>query len=161
MVQVSKSDSLTHWGILGQKWGVRRFQNPDGTLTEEGRRRYAKGEITYRGGKLVKVKKGYERPQSTEDLPKPSKKIKDMSDDELKEFISRKTNERNAYQLKQDINRLNPQEVSKGKEFLNKVLNQVIVPATMNVGRQYLEKVMKEAIGLQGDNQNNQKKKEE
>ena len=33
-------DSLAHHGILGQKWGVRRFQNPDGTLTPEGRARY-------------------------------------------------------------------------------------------------------------------------
>lgn len=31
---------LEHYGILGQKWGVRRFQNPDGTLTEEGKKRY-------------------------------------------------------------------------------------------------------------------------
>ena len=33
-------DSLTHHGIKGQKWGIRRFQNPDGTLTAEGKRRY-------------------------------------------------------------------------------------------------------------------------
>ena len=30
---------LAHHGIKGQKCGVRRYQNPDGTLTEEGRRR--------------------------------------------------------------------------------------------------------------------------
>lgn len=33
---------LCHHGIKGQKWGIRRFQNEDGTLTEEGRRRYGK-----------------------------------------------------------------------------------------------------------------------
>lgn len=31
---------LMHHGILGQKWGIRRFQNEDGSLTSEGRRRY-------------------------------------------------------------------------------------------------------------------------
>lgn len=32
---------LAHHGIKGQKWGVRRYQNEDGTLTPEGRARYA------------------------------------------------------------------------------------------------------------------------
>lgn len=31
---------LAHSGIKGQKWGIRRYQNPDGTLTEEGKIRY-------------------------------------------------------------------------------------------------------------------------
>ena len=35
------SDSLMHYGISGQKHGVRRFQNDDGTLTSEGKARYA------------------------------------------------------------------------------------------------------------------------
>ena len=35
-------NSLCHHGIQGQKWGVRRFQNPDGTLTPEGKARYNK-----------------------------------------------------------------------------------------------------------------------
>lgn len=33
------SDHLEHHGIKGQKWGVRRYQNPDGSWTEEGKRR--------------------------------------------------------------------------------------------------------------------------
>ncbi|MBP5726213.1 MAG: hypothetical protein J6Y48_03980 [Clostridia bacterium] len=37
-------DYLAHYGIFGQKWGVRRYQNEDGTLTEEGKKRYNKPE---------------------------------------------------------------------------------------------------------------------
>lgn len=34
-------DFISHHGIKGQKWGVRRYQNEDGTLTSEGQKRYA------------------------------------------------------------------------------------------------------------------------
>lgn len=36
---------IAHHGIKGQKWGVRRYQNPDGTLTEYGKHRYKKETI--------------------------------------------------------------------------------------------------------------------
>ena len=34
------SNYIIHWGIKGQKWGIRRYRNTDGTLTEAGKRRY-------------------------------------------------------------------------------------------------------------------------
>lgn len=36
----AKNDDVLHFGILGMKWGIRRYQNKDGSLTEAGKKRY-------------------------------------------------------------------------------------------------------------------------
>ena len=36
----TRQNELTHHGIKGMKWGVRRFQNKDGSLTPDGKERY-------------------------------------------------------------------------------------------------------------------------
>lgn len=58
------SKELQHHGIKGQKWGVRRFQNDDGTLTPAGRSRYMSpdGRVTRAGRKEGKrIKKAIKR----------------------------------------------------------------------------------------------------
>lgn len=44
MWEYNYTDTLAHHGIRGMKWGVRRFQNEDGSLTPAGERRYGDGD---------------------------------------------------------------------------------------------------------------------
>ena len=64
-----ESDFLMHYGIKGQRWGVRRFQNEDGTLTEEGRNRYMLPTDANHGRKMSlvgRVKFGKDVTKKTE-----------------------------------------------------------------------------------------------
>ena len=44
---------LYHFGIKGQKWGIRRYQNPDGTHSDEGKKRYQKIEDEVKKAALI------------------------------------------------------------------------------------------------------------
>jgi len=70
---------LQHWGILGMHWGIRRFQNPDGSLTPEGRERYGVGLI--------------QTPKNVGNR---------MSDDELKQMTDRYRKETNFYKARNE-----------------------------------------------------------
>lgn len=77
-------DTLAHHGIKGQKWGVRRFQNADGTYTQAGRNRYftddgslsKKGERAYRKDlkKLNKLKARADISQQKKNIEKYEKR---------------------------------------------------------------------------------------
>ena len=62
------SDGLYHHGIKGQKWGVRRFENPDGTLTEAGKQRYGSRENYDNARAYTKARRSYRRASTLHTL---------------------------------------------------------------------------------------------
>ena len=72
-----KPDELQHHGIKGQRWGVRRYQNPDGSLTAEGRERYIKGDINSGFAQLTKEGKREFRKVARENRVKAQKAVKE------------------------------------------------------------------------------------
>ena len=113
---------LAHHGVLGQKWGVRRYQNKDGSLTPEGRRHRGYSEKT--GGSDLK-KVGSKVKKVAGDAYKTHKqnKVKKEKDLEIakekarKEAIERQAKKAIAEEekLKQYL-RENPQHIYKNRD---------------------------------------------
>lgn len=92
------NDYLAHYGVLGMKWGVRRYRNKDGSRTAEGKRRRKR-----------EYSKDYEE---TKTLRK--KKASELSNEELKKVTKR-------LQLEQNYKQLNPSIVKRGIKALGTV----------------------------------------
>ena len=140
MWHYQNTDELYHHGILGQRWGFRRYQNADGTLTPAGRRRANKLAEQYAkvtGKKLIVKKKSVQGNEKQ----KP-KTISEMSDQEIQAKINR-INLENTYKKLLSQQPQNMKKVSRGKAFVNNIKKNVITPALTDAGRTLLGNLIK------------------
>ena len=127
------NDELMHYGVPGMKWGVRR------TPAQLGRKKTSSSRFLL-GKKKSKTKaKAKTKSGSSKEETAPKKKsAKEMSDDELNAAIRR-------MQLEQTYASLSPKQVSRGKAVATRILNNVVVPAAEDVGRQMVKTALTRA----------------
>ena len=143
-------NELYHHGVKGMKWGVRKTP----VRSSSGATRKQKSNTL----SLFKKKKTTRKVSSANSSPAQTKSIKDMSDDEIQKKIER-------VQLEQQYQELDPKSVSRGKRIAKRVMDDVIVPAAVDIGKQAVKSIMangvNKVLSLEGDNKvyaNNKKK---
>lgn len=142
------TDELYHHGIKGQKWGVRRFQNADGSLTIKGKQRYgtkenfekqypedkkkALGKVSSTmkktGGAVDKLKNINDKQISKTNEARIKKDVSQMSDQELQKIVNRLNMEERYKQV------MNSRAAEEGKNKVSKILEYAGTALTIGVG---------------------------
>ena len=126
MWYVVQDDELYHHGIKGQRWGVRRFQNPDGTLTSAGKKRYAMADVVtiHPNGQITSSKRDAKRAaakarrEAKRQEKSDVKNRRTLSDKELQQKIQR-------LQMEKQLKDLTRNDLHHGRSEADSILKQI------------------------------------
>lgn len=139
-------NELYHWGVKGMKWGVRRYQNKDGTLTAEGKNRYDR-DVRENNAKKKDNRIVIDGPDpkrwAKEDLGR-SKRIVDESSSMVGELGKIERNSRTTSKQKLDLSNMTDQQLRDriNRANLEKQYNDMFAPQTTSRGREYTRAIL-------------------
>lgn len=144
--------NLQHHGIKGQKWGVRRFQNTDGSLTAEGKKRYSVSDYqqaidkTKTAGKIVNEAKTLNNTIKKVNDPAAERRIRksaaEMSDIELQKRVQRLNMEDNYTRMM-----LHRENLERGRTFVDKALDVSAIAVQGTVASLTIALLVKQLTG--------------
>lgn len=156
------NNELYHWGKKGQKWGVRRYQNKDGSLTDAGKKRYARdarekefSKYDDAVGKYYKESKKNGRTDLEVDASRyvkedteRTKRIVDSGRNlsgDLKRAVDTSTKNRNV--PKMDLSKMTDKEMRDqiNRAMLEKQYDDMFNPQRESKGREYASRTLETA----------------
>lgn len=178
---------LYHHGVEGMKWGQRLYQYEDGSLTPLGKARRQAQLRKKERAKEAKKKQAEKAKRKEEKRVQAEAKAEDRralkeareeakrkqtkvvrvhdlskyTDDELREKTNRLRVENEYLRAREDYAKLNPRAVSKGEQFMNsmrKSVSSAFTAAMTNVGRDWMEKQLRNMLKVPKANDNNNNK---
>lgn len=111
------ANEIMHYGIMGMKWGVRRYQNPDGSLTAAGRLRYGSSE---------NLRASYAKKEAKKEHKTAYKNRHTMTNEELQDSIKR-------LQLEKQLKDLTEQDITKGESAIKRILSKSAESAATSI----------------------------